>query len=264
MYSTPTYLYQQIQQVLMIDISGVGATFDRRWQPVYAKSLKLNLGVDNVILFQFLNQDQKPVNISGATFTFRVISQDGQNLLYARELVALNSATGRAKVTIPSADNVYFQPQPASWSLEVSSGVLNQAVFTDDYSGARGDIDIVNSVFPAFVASQVLTIPTGQAPQNNIYYTSTVTTDGFNLTTFQMDTANLTGNLAVQGATDAVSQTVEWYDIPFEDLKTGNVVSNVTFTTSTDRIGFNVEGYHHYLRLQVQVNGGNVDLIQYR
>ena len=177
----------------MIDISGVGATFDRRWQPVYAKSLKLNLGVDNVILFQFLNQDQKPVNISGATFTFRIISQDGQNLLYAKELVALNSATGRAKVTIPSADNVYFQPQPASWSLEVSSGVLNQAVLTDDYSGARGDIDIVNSVFPAFVASQVLTIPTGQAPQNNVYYTSTVTTDGFNLTTFQMDCGNLTG-----------------------------------------------------------------------
>jgi polyisoprenoid-binding protein YceI len=79
-----------------------------------------------------------------------------------------------------------------------------------------------------------------------------------------MDCGNLTGNLAVQGATDAVSQTVEWYDIPFEDLKTGNVVSNVSFTTSTERLGFNVEGYHPYLRLQVQVNGGNVDLIQYR
>ena len=264
MYSTPAYLYQQIQQVLMIDISGVGATFDRRWQPVYAKSLKLNLGVDNVILFQFLNQDQKPVNISGATFTFRIISQDGQNLLYAKELVALNSATGRAKVTIPSSDNVYFQPQPASWSLEVASGVLEQAVFTDDYSGARGDIDIVNSVFPAFVASQLLTIPTGQAPQNNIVYSSTVSTDGFNLTTFQMDVANLTGNLSVQGSTDAIAQTVEWYNVSFEDLKTGNVVSNVSFASSTERLGFNVQGYHPYLRLQVQINDGAVDLIQYR
>jgi hypothetical protein len=168
MYSTTAYLYQQIQPVLLIDISGVGATFDRRWQPVYAKSLKLNLGVDNVILFQFQNQDQKPVNITGSTFTFRVISQDGQNLLYAKELVVLNAATGRAKVTIPSSENVYFQPQPASWSLEVSSGVLEQAVLTDDYSGARGDIDIVDSVFPAFVASQVLTIPS-PAPANNVY-----------------------------------------------------------------------------------------------
>jgi hypothetical protein len=263
MYSTTAYLYQQIQPVLLIDISGVGATFDRRWQPVYAKSLKLNLGVDNVILFQFQNQDQKPVNITGSTFTFRVISQDGQNLLYAKELVVLNAATGRAKVTIPSSDNVYFQPQPASWSLEVSSGVLEQAVFTDDYSGARGDIDIVDSVFPAFVASQVLTIPS-QAPANNVFYSSTVTTDGFNLTTFQLDSATLTGNLAVQGSSDATAYTVEWYNVQFEDLKTGNTVSNVQFTNSTERLGFNVEGYHPYLRLSVQVNSGNVDLIQYR
>jgi hypothetical protein len=263
MYSTTAYLYQQIQPVLLIDISGVGATFDRRWQPVYAKSLKLNLGVDNVILFQFQNQDQKPVNITGSTFTFRVISQDGQNLLYAKELVVLNAATGRAKVTIPSSDNVYFQPQPASWSLEVSSGVLEQAVLTDDYSGARGDIDIVDSVFPAFVASQVLTIPS-QAPANNVFYSSTVTTDGFNLTTFQLDSAKLTGNLAVQGSSDATAYTVEWYDVQFEDLKTGNTVSNVQFANSTERLGFNVEGYHPYLRLSVQVNSGNVDLIQYR
>lgn len=263
MYSTTAYLYQQIHEVLLINISGVGATFERRWQPVYAKSLKLNLGVDNVFLFQFQNQDQKPVNISGSTFIFRIISQDGQNLLYSQELVALNAATGRAKVTIPAADNVYFQPQPASWSLEVASGSLNQAVFTDDYSGARGDIDIVDSVFPAFVNSQLLTIP-NQAPVGNTYYTSTVTTDGWNLTTFQVDCANITGNLFVQGATDAMSETVEWYDISFQDLKTGNTVGNVAFTNTTERLGFNVEGYHPYVRLQFGLDNGNVSLIQYR
>jgi hypothetical protein len=68
MYITTAYLYQQIQPVLLIDISG--AYFDARWDPVYAKNLTLNLGVDNVILFQFQNQDQRPVNIFGATFTF--------------------------------------------------------------------------------------------------------------------------------------------------------------------------------------------------
>jgi hypothetical protein len=141
--------------------------------------------------------------------------------------------------------------------------VLEQAVLTDDYSGARGDIDIVDSVFPAFVASQVLTIPS-QSPANNVYYSSTVTTDGFNLTTFQLDSATLTGNLAVQGSSDATAYTVEWYDVQFEDLKTGNTVSNVQFTNSSERLGFNVEGYHPYLRLSVQVNSGNVDLIQYR
>jgi len=263
MYVTTAYLYQQIQPVLLIDISGVGETFDRRWKPVYAKNLKLNRGVDNVILFQFQNQDQKPVNISGATFTFRMIDQEGENLLYATELVVLNAATGRAKVTIPAADTFVFDPSPASWSLEISSGVLDQAVFTDDYAGARGVIDIVDSVFPAFVASSELTIP-NQAPQGNIYYTSTLETDGEPITTFEIDVANISGNLAVQGSTDATAYTVEWYNVDFEYLKTQQTVSNVTFNSATERFGINVEGYHPYLRLSFGIDSGNVDLIQYR
>jgi hypothetical protein len=263
MYSTTAYLYQQIQTVLLVDISGVGATFDRRWKPVYAKNLKLNLGVDNVILFQFQNQDQKPVNITGATFTFRIISENGENLLYAKELVTLSAALGRAKVTIPSADTLAFQAQPASWSLEISSGILDQAVFTDDYAGARGDIDIVDSVFPAFVASQELTIPS-QAPDSSVYYTSTLTTDGNRLTTFQIDPVNYTGTLAVQGATFSPDTNPEWYDIPFEDLKTGNTVNSLDFISATERLGINVQGFHPYLRLELQISNGNVDLIQYR
>ena len=263
MYSTTAYLYQQIQQVLLIDISGVGATFDRRWNPVYAKSLKLNLGVDNVILFQFLNQDQKPVNITGATFTFRIISQDGQNLMYAKELVSLNNALGRAKVTITQAETLAFQAQPASWSLEVSSGVLNQAVFTDDYSGARGDIDIVDSVLPAFVASQVLTVP-DQAPDSSIYYTSTLTTDGTRLTTFQFDTLAYTGSVSVQASVDAIAQTVLWYDVDFQDLESGNTVTELDFVDSTARRAINVQGYHPYIRLALQVSDGNVAAITYR
>ena len=262
MYSTTAYLYQQIQTVLLVDITG--AYFDRRWDPVYAKNLTLNLGVDNVILFQFQNQDQKPVNITGATFTFRLISQDGQNLLFAKELVSLSNTLGRAKVTITSAETLHFQAQPASWSLEISSGILDQAVFTDDQAGARGVINIVDSVLPAFVASDVLTIPTGQAPIGNIYYTSTVSTNGTNLTTFQVDSLKFTGNLQVQGATFSPDTNQEWYNVSFEDLKTGNTVDQINFTNSTERLGINVAGYHPYIRLELGIDNGNIDLIQYR
>jgi len=262
MYSTTAYLYQQIQTVLLVDITG--AFFDRRWDPVYAKNLTLNLGVDNVLLFQFQNQDQKPVNITGATFMFRMISQDGQNLLFAKELVSLSSTLGRAKVTITSAETLNFQAQPASWSLEISSGVLDRAVFTDDQAGARGVINIVDSVYPAFVASDILTIPTGQPTQGNTYYTSTVSTNGAGLTTFQLDSLKFTGNLQVQGATFSPDTDQEWYNVAFEDLKTGNTVDQINFTNSTERLGINVEGYHPYIRLELGINNGNIDLIQYR
>jgi len=252
MYITTAYLYQQIQPVLMIDISG--AYFDARWDPVYAKNLTLNLGVDNVILFQFQNQDQKPVNITGATFTFRIISQNGEDLLFAKELVALNAATGRAKVTITAEETNWVRPQPASYSLEVSSGVLDQAVFTDSQAGARGTINIFDSVFPAFVASEMLTVPTGQ-PSNNqpnvaTFYSSTLTTDGSPLTTFQLDTLDYTGNLQVQGSSDATAYTVEWYNVDLQDLQTGDVVGNLTLDHSVKRVAFNVVGYNPYIRLQ--------------
>jgi hypothetical protein len=258
MYSTTAYLYQQIQTILLVDISG--AYFDRRWNPVYAKNLKLNLGVDNVILFQFQNQDQKPVNISGATFTFRMISQNGEDLLIAKQMQTLSAALGRAKVTLTAEETKLFQEQPASWSVEVSSGVLDQAVYTDDNCGARGDIDIVNSVFPAFVASELLTIP-DQAPVGNIYYSSVLETQGSRLTTFQIDSLQYTGNLSVQGAS---SDDDEWYDIEFLDLNTGNSVNILNFDSSTEKFGINVSGYHPLIRLELGITAGNLEPILYR
>ena len=275
MYITTAYLYQQIQPVILIDISG--NFFDARWEPVYAKPLTCNMGVDNVILFQFQNQDQKPVNISGSTFTFRIISQNGQDLLYAKELVSLNNALGRAKVTITAEDTTHFLTQPASWSIEVSSGVLNQAVFTDDKCAARGDINIVSSVFPTFNASSILTIPTDQVGNHSVanvvsFFSSTLTTDGAPLTTFQLDTLDYTGNIQVQGATDATMNTVQWYYVPFDDFPSGNAVGNLTFNHSVERVAFNVEGYHPYLRLQFNAfsnisnvgNVPNVSSVNYR
>lgn len=263
MYATTAYLYQQIQTVLLVDITGVGSVFNRRWRPVYAKNLKLNLGVDNVILFQFQNQDQKPVNISGATFTFRIISQNGENLLYARELVSLNNPLGRAKVTIPAAETLAFQAQPASWSLEVSSGILDQAVYTDDYASARGMIDIVDSVFPAFVASTILTIP-DQAPDSSIYYSSVLFTDGRRITTFQMDLDDFTGSVRVEGATTDGDTNAEWYDISFFDYEQEQIVPSAHFAASNRRVGINVEGFHPYLRLSLDITSGNIDPIAYR
>ena len=81
MYSTTALIYQQIQRILLIDTAGVGDVFDRRWEPVYAKKLTINKGVDNVILFEFINQDQKPVNITGSTLMFRLINLQGDSQL---------------------------------------------------------------------------------------------------------------------------------------------------------------------------------------
>ena len=262
MYSSTAYLYQQIQSVLMIDTSG--DYFDKRWQPVYAKKLKLNLGVDNVILFQFHNQDQKPVNITGAQFVFRMISQNGQELLYENQLEVLNASTGRTKITIPSEDTLLWQEQSASWSIEVQSGTLSQAVFLDSSAGARGHIELENSVLPQFVASRELNIPS-QSPDGTEYYTSTINRDGRSQTTFQINSGNFTGTVSVQGATPASSaNTIEWYDLDFVDMSSGTSVSTVDLSDTVVTTAINVLGYHPNLRLVFNVISGEISTILYR
>ena len=112
MYSTPVYLYQQVQRILLVDTSG--AYFDRRWDPVYAKKLTVNKGVDNVILFEFVNQDQKPVNITGSALKFRLINLAGNQQLIEKEMVIINAQFGRAKVTLSAAETTEFPAEPCS------------------------------------------------------------------------------------------------------------------------------------------------------
>ena len=60
MYSTQVFVYTQRQIVVLL--SGYSP---RSYMPQYAKPLTLHKGVDNQIQFQFLNQQQKPVDITG-------------------------------------------------------------------------------------------------------------------------------------------------------------------------------------------------------
>ena len=159
MYSTTAYLYQQITRVLLIDTAD-GETFTYRYDPVYAKQLTINKCVDNVLLFEFINQEQKPVNITGSTFLFRVINTAGSTLLIQKPMVTLNAPLGRAKVTLTGPELLELLAEPASYSITRSSGNLTEAVFTNAQSGARAPLNVVDSVLPQFIPSIPLTIPT--------------------------------------------------------------------------------------------------------
>ena len=247
MYSTTAYLYQQKQQVLLIDTSGVGDAFKRRWQPVYTKNLKIHRGVDNVILFEFVNQDEKPVNISGSTITFRLISTNGDILLLSKDLEILNATSGRAKITLLSTELDSIDAQPVGWSLDRNTvtSELYQPVFTDAYSGGRGKADVLDSVYPAFVPSEIMTVPTQpekSLSDPNRNHTSAVYVQGRPLVTFQMTFDNFSGNVKAQGSS---TQLGPWYDIG----------SQRQYINQVKRDHFNVEGYHNYLRFEVNQYG---------
>ena len=267
MYSTTAYLYQQIQNVLLVDTSG--AYFNVRYEPVYAKPLTINKGVDNVLLFEFINQDQKPVNITGSTFVFRVINQQGYEILVEKEMTILAPVLGRVKVQLTPADTDAWEAQTAGWSIERASGDYKQAVFVDADASARGVVYIQDSVYPEFVDSDVVTIPTTYGPpiypqvppitgpsgvslsfENNyqpvvlpLTYSSQVSAPDQSFHTFRLKMNQFTGNIIVQGSSNYLEEFVD-------------VSSNYSYYNESDTQYINVSGFFPLLRLQINQWGG--------
>ncbi len=258
MYSTTVYLYQQITKVLLIDTSG--GYFTARYDPVYAKQLTINKGVDNVLLFEFINQDEKPVNITGSSFVFRVVNQAGDELLITKDMEILSAALGRVKVVLNSEDTINIQAQPASYSIQRAAGNYVQAAYVDANSQARADCNIVDSILPQFIPSAECTVPdmygknnyVGTAPtnwpdwannpqpQNSIqmteFYSSFMPTNGSSLTTVKFDLVGYTGTVKVQAAQNYESV---WYNVSETREYVGETVSDY----------FNIVGFHPLLRL---------------
>lgn len=270
MYSSNSYLYQQIQPVLLVDTSG--SYFTARYEPVYAKPLTINKGVDNVLLFEFVNQDQKPVNVTGSTFVFRVIDQAGTEILVEKTMTLLAPALGRVKVQLTPRDVDAWPAQTAGWSIERTAGDYSQAAFVDGAASARGVAYIQDSVYPAFVASDTVTIPTIYGPPNyptvpplpspsgialsmdNNYqpivlpltYSSEVSAPDQSFHTFRLKMNQFTGNVVVQGSSNYQSEFVD-------------VTDNVSYYNQSETQYINVEGFFPLLRLQINQWGGYIN-----
>ena len=266
MYSTQLYLYQQITQVLSIDTVD-GPSFSYRYNPVYAKVLTINKGIDNVLLFEFINQNEKPVDITGSNFIFRVIDTEGITVLLEQPMVILNAATGRAKVTLVASQLLEILAQPAYYSITRASGNLNEPVFVDAQSGSRAPLTIVDSVLPQYLPSRPLTVPTvkisaqgsadgtsfGNAggdyywngnPNGANYWNSFALTEYYSsfvkpisgVTTIQMTLDGYTGTIKAQAAADYES-------VPY------NVTESTTYLNHTGTIYLNVIGWYPLLRV---------------
>jgi hypothetical protein len=270
MYSTQIYIYQQITKVLLMD-TGAGETFIYRYDPVYAKQLTINKGVDNVLLFEFINQQEKPVNITGSTFLFRVINTQSDKLLIEKPMDILNAPTGRAKVTLTGPELLEILAQPANYSIQRSSGNLTEAVFTNAQAGASAPCMIVDSILPQHVPSAPLTIPTtkisaqesydgaswGSYPNNwywagsgsgnpngGNYWNSFNNTEFFSsfiepqnsVTTIQMTLVGYTGTIKAQAA--------ENYQSVFY-----NITESTTYLNETRTIHMNIVGWYPLLRI---------------
>jgi hypothetical protein len=232
---TQVYYYSQRQSVVLLT-AGVTAA-SRRYEKVYSKELTVSKGVDNVLEFAFINQNQKPVDISGKEITARIISGNGDILLFQKTLTPIYPVTGITSLILTSADLEEIDAQKAYYSLEIPVGTFGYPVFVDSQGGSRGVLNIVNGVLPEFIASDIVTIPTHPWPPGNSgnsntvgYFSSTIETNEVSTSTFQVTYSNFTGNTAWIGSTLADFSIP--YDITQPQLFTG-YNANITGITTT-------------------------------
>lgn len=247
MYSTSVYVYTQRQ--IVVTLSG---NSPRKYMPQYAKTLTLHKGVDNQLQFQFLNQQQKPVDITGKSITCRIINYNGGAILLSKALNLQFALTGIATLDLNAADIENISPQMCYYSLEIPVGSFNYPVFVDQNAGGRGDLNIVNSILPAFVPSSNVTIPTGQAFPNLssnvitplVYHTSVINTEDNPILTIQARYEEFNGNVVIEGS---CQPDTDWYPIEAH-----------TYDSITDTLGYVVRGYHPFIRMEFTSNAGAV------
>ena len=259
-YTTSVYTYTVRQTVVVLS-----GTSPRKYMPIYAKPLTLNKGVDNQLQFQFLNQEQKPVDLSAIAtanqqISFRAINSDGTAILLRKALTPVLDVNGIFVLNTTAAEIEDISSQQCYYSLEWPSGNLNLPVFVDSKAGARGDLHIVDSVLPSFVPSETVTIPTDQSvPGANAnansealtFFSSVINTQDNPILTTSIDYANYVGNLTIQGSTlvdDGYYNIGNTYQ--YGNAANGEVESNT--------IGYTINGYHPYIRLKFEANVGNI------
>lgn len=245
MTTTTVLLYHQRHTVLLLDSSGSYLTGG--YNKVFANSLIAHKGTDNQIIFDFINQDQKHVDITGKTFTLRIIAFDGETLILEKDLVIINATKGQAKLVLTEQELDGIILTQVGFSIEQTDGTgLYEPVYIDDNAGGRGVINIVDSILPKFQPSADILIPDHFTAS---YITSIISTEAVSNHTFQLELENFTGTIVLEGASDTDGA---WYTI--ETL--------ILVDTALELL--NITGFHQYLRFSITETSGTLTKILYR
>jgi len=166
----------------------------------------------------------------------------------------VNAERGQANLILTEQELDKIQPDLVGFSIEILDvqnnfgNTYNEPVYVDDNAGGRGQIQIVHSIMPKFIASKTMDLLGNGVLSPE--YTSIIETDDVDYQTFQFSNTDFTGTLIAQGATDTDDN---WYDINSNSYVLNNLAN------------INVKGYHPYLRFKMDnITNGEVNSIIYR
>jgi len=147
MYATKIYLYKQNQLGIFFNQdSDNGINNSQRNRYMYSGILKATKGVDTVIEFQFLDQNQKPVDLESTPLTFKLISSEDNSALLSKGMAVTVPEKGKATITLTDTDLSSIDTQRAKYSVTRVKSGLTELAYVDDNAGSQGYIDILPEV----------------------------------------------------------------------------------------------------------------------
>jgi hypothetical protein len=222
--------------------------------PSHKTLLQLKSIINSLLIKESIKSEFVEIDMGNCNIEF--FNYDGTKVLVKKALTLLLPVTGIATLDLNAADIEDIPTQKAYYSLEIPVGQFDFPVYIDQNAGARGDLNIVNSILPSFVPSEIVTIPSGQdfpntypnTTSNYTYYTSVVNTQDNPILTIQTQYNEYEGNIVIQGSTIPDG---EWYTI----------VESDNYSNISETKGYTINGYHPFVRLQFNSDQGIVSNI---
>jgi hypothetical protein len=253
MQKVQSYLYPN-RVILIADLAG----FNVENTIVYAKTVKIYKGIDNVIQFDIQNPDQKRLDLVTTplitSIQMNVMDAGGNALPNSPYTVTPIGITlpGIASVTIPSTDLTSFQDQYLKYSVTaIDNNSNNIPLYTDSRFSAVGTMEIVESAMPTTKNSIVYDRFSGEINfMGNVtnhtsaipckFYESYPTTQ----LNFSITTNKFIGTIFVEGTEDSTISVESFRNAPQLQVFTTTVATNspVTFTGV-------LVGKYNYLRV---------------
>lgn len=145
MTAITSYLYDN---KIIVQILDDDPSIKTRNRIVYSRPIKVYTNIDNIITLQFRNNDQKPANVVGKTFTLSLTANVGNTAIWSTVANISNITTATGTVVLDQANVANLTQEYYNYTVKYTgNGNLILPTYVDDNWGAAGQLQVISSVF---------------------------------------------------------------------------------------------------------------------
>lgn len=152
MQTIVSYYYDNLIEIQFdISASGLEIATNQRNRVVYTRTIQMYKNINNVLKFQFLNSEQKPINMGSMTATFNIVDDyvfANAATVLSSNITIYNSSQGLGYTVISGNDFVQLDRETYTYNVKINSSIGNVVSYVNDNYSAVGQIFVSNSAYP--------------------------------------------------------------------------------------------------------------------